>query len=98
MVVCGVGEGGPSKYDRESEGLGKKDEYMDDLNFLEEVVWPDIQHKQLSHDSYCCDRFPRNPSQPKEAAPACRTGLLHSDEPRLLDIDGFIRGVPIPGM
>lgn len=36
----------------------KRDEYMADLYFLEEMIWPSIKYKQISHDSYCCDRFP----------------------------------------
>ncbi len=77
-----------------------KDEYMDDLNFLEEVIWPDIQHKQMAHDSYCCDRFPNTrpfPTQRSKTYQHVGQVFSHSDEPRLLDIDGFIRGVPIPG-
>lgn len=78
-----------------------KDEYMDDLRFLEDAVWPDIEHKQLSHDSYCCDRYSNThpfPTQRNKVYQHVGQVFSHSDEPRLLDIDGFIRGVPVPGM
>jgi hypothetical protein len=35
-----------------------RDEYMADLHFLDQVIWPEIKDKQIAHDSYCCDRFP----------------------------------------
>ena len=78
-----------------------KDEYMDDLKFLEESIWPDIEHKQLAHDSYCCDRYPNTkpfPTQRSKTYQHVGQVFSHADEPRLLDIDGYIRGVPIPGM
>jgi hypothetical protein len=35
-----------------------KDEYMADINFLRETVWPLVQGAQMAHDAYCCDQFP----------------------------------------
>ena len=74
---------------------------MDDLRFLEESVWPDIEHKQISHDSYCCDRYSNThpfPTRRNKVYQHVGQVFSHRDEPRLLDIDGFIRGVPVPGM
>jgi hypothetical protein len=76
-----------------------RDEYMADLHFLEQQVWPDIQEKQLSHDSYCCDRFPgTKPFPTKRPYTYQHVGQVFdaNDNPRMMDIDGFIRGVPIP--
>jgi hypothetical protein len=78
----------------------KRDEYMADLYFLEEAIWPDIKNKQISHDSYCCDRFPNTkPFPTKRYTTYQHVGQVFDahDNPRYLDIDGYIRGVPIPG-
>lgn len=77
-----------------------RDEYMADLHFLEQKIWPDIKHKQLAHDSYCCDRFPNARPFPSKRPPTYQhVGQVFDahDNPRLMDIDGFIRGVPVPG-
>lgn len=79
----------------------ERDAYMDDLRFLEKAVWPDIENQQISHDSYCCDRFKNTkpfPTRRNKLYQHVGQVFSHSDEPRLLDIDGFIRGVPIPVM
>lgn len=76
-----------------------KNEYMADLHFLDKMVWPDIQDKQISHDAYCCDRYPNaKPFPTKRYMTYQHVGQVFNelDEPRLSDIDGFIRGVPIP--
>lgn len=76
-----------------------RDEYMADLHFLEDQIWPEIKHKQLSHDSYCCDRFPHcRPFPTKRYFNYQHVGQVFDelDRPRLTDIDGFIRGVPTP--
>lgn len=78
----------------------KRDEYMADLYFLEESIWPDIQYKQMAHDSYCCDRFPNTKPFPTKRYPTYQhVGQVFDahDNPRFNDIDGYIRGVPIPG-
>jgi len=76
-----------------------RDEYMADLHFLEQKIWPDIKHKQVAHDSYCCDRFPNaRPFPSKRPATYQHVGQVfdaHS-QARLMDIDGYIRGVPVP--
>jgi len=76
-----------------------RDEYMSDLYFLEEHVWPDIKYKQIAHDSYCCDRFPNTKPFPTQRFSTYQhVGQVFDqyDQPRYLDIDGYIRGVPIP--
>lgn len=76
-----------------------RDEYMADLHFLEQKIWPDIKHKQIAHDSYCCDRFSNaRPFPSKRPATYQHVGQVFDahDNPRLMDIDGFIRGVPVP--
>jgi hypothetical protein len=77
-----------------------RDEYMADLHFLEKRIWPEIQGQQLAHDSYCCDRFPNTKPFPTQRSKTYQhVGQVFDshDNPRLMDIDGFIRGVPIPG-
>jgi hypothetical protein len=77
-----------------------KDAYMDDLNFLEESVWPSIKDQQLAHDSYCCDRYTNTKPFPTRRPKTYQhVGQVFDsqDNPRLLDIDAFIRGVPVPG-
>ena len=71
-----------------------------DLHFLEEQLWPDVKNNQLSHDSYCCDRFPNaRPFPSQRDATYQHVGQVFdsSEDARLSDIDGFIRGVPVPG-
>jgi hypothetical protein len=82
------------------EGWESRDEYSADLNFLEQKVWPDIKNNQIAHDSYCCDRFPNaRPFPTKRPMTYQHVGQVFDaeDHPRLNDIDGFIRGVPVPG-
>ena len=35
-----------------------KNMYRADMNFLDKIVWPDVMHRHIAHDSYCCDQFP----------------------------------------
>lgn len=77
-----------------------KEGYMADLNFLREIVWPLIKSKHMAHDSYCCDRYPHSHAFPTKRLPNYQhVGQVFdaNDQPRLSDIDGFIRGVPTPG-
>ena len=77
-----------------------RDEYMADLHFLEQQVWPEIKTTQVAHDSYCCDRFPNArpyPSQRDMTYQHVGQVFDEHNNPRLMDIDGFIRGVPVPG-
>ncbi len=76
-----------------------RNEYMADLHFLDQYIWPDIKGHQLSHDSYCCDRYPNSkPFPTRRYSNYQHVGQVFDeyDRPRLTDIDGFIRGVPIP--
>ncbi len=87
--------------DMKSEILGwsSRDEYAADLHFLDQRIWPLVRDKQLSHDSYCCDRYPHTrPFPTRRASTYQHVGQVFdaNDNPRLMDIDGFIRGVPIP--
>lgn len=40
-----------------------RNRYAADLKFLERIIWPDIQHRHLAHDSYCCTKFPNTRSR-----------------------------------
>lgn len=82
------------------EEWNARDEYSADLHFLEEKIWPLIETKQVAHDSYCCDRFVNTKPFPTKRPPTYQhIGQVFdaADNPRMLDIDGYIRGVPIPG-
>ena len=35
-----------------------KEVYGADLSFLTDVIWPLVRSRQMSHDSYTCERFP----------------------------------------
>jgi hypothetical protein len=77
-----------------------KDSYGADLHFLEESIYPAIRDFSLQHDAYCCDRFPNSKPWPsKRYANYQHVGQVFDadDKSRLTDIDGFIRGVPVPG-
>lgn len=76
-----------------------KNEYMADLHFLHDILWPLIKDKQLAHDAYCCDRYPNTKPFPTQRSVNYQhVGQVFDefDRPRLTDIDGFIRGVPTP--
>jgi hypothetical protein len=82
------------------EAWSSRDQYSADLNFLGEKIWPEVKNNQLSHDSYCCDRFPNaRPYPTKRPMTYQHVGQVFDEEdhPRLNDIDGYIRGVPTPG-
>jgi len=76
-----------------------RNEYMADLHFLDKQIWPYIKNKQYAHDTFCCDRFPNtHPFPTKRYLNYQHVGQVFNEdeEPRLTDIDGWIRGVPIP--
>eukprot|EP00604_Paraphysomonas_vestita_P001180 CAMPEP_0174822884 /NCGR_PEP_ID=MMETSP1107-20130205/19402_1 /TAXON_ID=36770 /ORGANISM="Paraphysomonas vestita, Strain GFlagA" /LENGTH=409 /DNA_ID=CAMNT_0016043229 /DNA_START=101 /DNA_END=1327 /DNA_ORIENTATION=- len=76
-----------------------KDRYAADLKFLQLVIWPDIQHRHIAHDSYCCNQFPSTKPFPTKRPPTYQhVGQVFNsnNQPRYYDIEGFIRGVPIP--
>jgi len=74
-------------------------EYGADLHFLEEGVYPEVKSVALEHDSYCCDKYPGARPFPSKRYPNYQhVGQVFDSvgEARLTDIDGFIRGVPVP--
>lgn len=76
-----------------------KNAYADDLNFLQAEVWPKVKSAHVAHDSYCCDRFRHTrpfPSRRPENYQHVGQVFDGADRPRMSDIDGFIRGVPVP--
>ena len=81
------------------QSWSKKDAYADDLDFLQEKIWPRVKKFHLAHDSYCCDRFKHTvPFPSKRPENYQHVGQVFDglDRPRISDIDGFIKGVPIP--
>ena len=78
---------------------GKKTQYMGDMNFLNEDIYPKIKSKVLSHDAYCCGEFENSkPFPTKRPSNYQHVGQVFdaNDQPRMGDIDGFIRGKKIP--
>ncbi len=76
-----------------------KDEYFADMSFLDSEIWPLVQDNQLSHDSYCCDKYPNARPFPSKRPPTYQhVGQVFDakDNARLLDIDGYIRSIPVP--
>jgi len=76
-----------------------KDQYFQDMNFLKEEIWPEIEDKQIAHDSYCCDRYTNaRPFPTRRPSTYQHVGQVFDkdDKFRVSDIDGYIRGVPVP--
>jgi hypothetical protein len=76
-----------------------RDVYGADQSFLQDILWPLIGHVALSHDSYTCERFPHcRPFPSKRPRNFQHVGQVFdaSDNPRMNDIDGFIRGKETP--
>jgi len=76
-----------------------KDQYFQDMNFLKEEIWPEIEDKQIAHDSYCCDRYTNSrPFPTRRPSTYQHVGQVFDkdDKFRISDIDGYIRGVPVP--
>ncbi|XP_045201499.2 uncharacterized protein LOC123555035 [Mercenaria mercenaria] len=48
------------------------DKYLQDMNFLNSIVWPIAQHSVYQHDSFSCDRFGGG-----HPFPSKRVGLEH---------------------
>jgi len=73
--------------------------YGGDLTFLNEKVWPQIKHDQMSHDAYSCKKFPNShPFPTKRPSNYQHVGqVFFEDEKfRMGDINGFMRGREIP--
>ena len=78
---------------------GKTAKYGDDLKFLCQVLWPLIERDQLSHDAYSCDAFPNSRSFPtKRPRGYQHVGQVFDDQdnPRMGDIDRFIKNREVP--
>jgi len=78
---------------------GKKTQYMGDMNFLNEGIYPMIKSKALSHDAYCCGKFENSrPFPTKRPSNYQHVGQVFNaeDQPRMSDINGFIRGKVVP--
>ena len=76
-----------------------KEAYGGDLQFLGERIWPLVKHDQIAHDAYTCSKFPNShPFPTKRPADYQHVGQVFdaNDQPRMADIDRFIRGVVIP--
>lgn len=70
--------------------------YMQDIYFLERVIWPLVENDQMSHDAYSCSNFAGSrpfPTQRDENYQHVGQVFSFDDKPRMTDIDGFIRGV-----
>ena len=71
-----------------------KGEYLQDMRFLAEIVWPIVEH-----DAYCCEKFrDTRPFPTKRYLNYQHVGQVFDshDQPRMDDIDKFIRGEATP--
>lgn len=39
------------------ESWSARSRYGEDMDFLNRVIWPVVQHDQISHDAFYCDNF-----------------------------------------
>lgn len=62
-----------------------RDAYGADLNFLAMYVWPEISHRQIAHDSYCCEKFPHSKPFPTKRPPT----YLHVGQVSLLSANYY---------
>ena len=72
-----------------------KDKYMQDIYFLENIIWPLVKDDQMSHDAYSCFKFPNArpfPTQRDENYQHVGQVFSEDDAARMSDINGFIRG------
>jgi hypothetical protein len=77
----------------------ERDAYMEDILFLQNMIWPEINEKHIAHDAYCCKRFPNTRPFPTQRYPNYQhVGQVFSEfnEPRMADINGRTRNVSIP--
>ncbi|KAJ1449294.1 hypothetical protein M885DRAFT_536249 [Pelagophyceae sp. CCMP2097] len=76
-----------------------KESYGGDLQFLNNVIWPLVKHNQLGHDAYTCQKYPNSrPFPTKRPEDYQHVGQVFSEKDlaRKGDIDGFMRGRPVP--
>ena len=76
----------------------RKSTYGEDMDFLNQNIWPLIREEQFSHDAYCCEAFPNaHPFPTKRYSNYQHVGQVFNylDEPVQSHIDD-IRGKAIP--
>jgi hypothetical protein len=70
-----------------------KGEYLQDMRFLGEIVWPIVEHDHIAHDAYCCEKFrDTRPFSTKRYLNYQHVGQVFDshDQPRMDDIDNFM--------
>ena len=73
--------------------------YGMDLTFLNTAVWPTVKNDQMSHDAYTCHKHPGAvpfPTQRRRDYQHVGQVFNEHDQPRMKDIDGFLRGRRTP--
>lgn len=91
--------GKPVRMSELIQNYWNRDVYGADQSFLQDILWPMVSRITLSHDSYTCEKFPHTrpfPSQRPRNFQHVGQVFDASDQPRMNDIDGFIRGVETP--
>jgi len=79
--------------------FSNKQSYGGDLQFLGSKIWPQIKDNQIGHDAYTCHKFPNShPFPTKRPDNYQHVGQVFGEnmQPRMGDIDGFMRGVKVP--
>jgi len=78
---------------------GNKDKYMQDLHFLNQIIWPKVKDDSIAHDAYNCGNHPNSvpfPTQRDENYQHVGQVFNEFDAPRMDDIDSFIRNKENP--
>jgi hypothetical protein len=73
--------------------------YMQDIYLLTDHVWPVVKDDQIAHDAYSCNKFSNSkPFPTKRDTNYQHVGQVfdENDQPRMDDIDRFIRNRPNP--
>ena len=74
-------------------------EYMTDMHFLKNVIWPFIDKTTYQHDTYCCKQFPNtHPLPTRRPLNYLHVGQIFDefDNPVMMHIENHIRDVPNP--
>ena len=75
-----------------------KNSYVGDMDFLGAIIWPIIQDKIISHDSYHCEKYPNSRPFPTKRIMKEHVGQVfnHLEAPRETDIFPFLeRETPV---
>ena len=78
---------------------GNKDKDMQDLHFLNQIIWPKVKDDSIAHDAYNCGNHPNSvpfPTQRDENYQHVGQVFNEFDAPRMDDIDSFIRNKENP--